>query len=107
LRKMTQLVALVPPIVAFLLLKPPSFGDEVLVQLSTSQWVAVLTALPAAVFYGIYYKAALAHPESAMALGLEEFYKLHPEAAPGAEPEPTKAAEKKTAGEESEAPPPE
>jgi phosphatidylglycerol:prolipoprotein diacylglycerol transferase len=85
MRKLTQAVAFVPPVVAYLLLRPPSFADQTLVQLSTSQWVAVLTAVPAAVAYGIYFKAAQAHPESAMALNLEEFYKLHPEAAPGDE----------------------
>jgi phosphatidylglycerol:prolipoprotein diacylglycerol transferase len=87
MRKLTQVVAFVPPVVAYLLLRPPSFADQTLVQLSTSQWVAVLTAVPAAVAYGIYFKAAQAHPESAMALNLEEFYKLHPEAAPGARDE--------------------
>jgi hypothetical protein len=65
------------------------------VQLSTSQWVAVLTAVPAAIAYGIYFKAAQAHPESAMALNLEEFYKLHPEAVPGAAPEKGEAQPEK------------
>jgi phosphatidylglycerol:prolipoprotein diacylglycerol transferase len=84
MRKMTQGVAFVPPVVAFLLLKPPSFADQTLVQLSTSQWVALLTAIPAAVTYGIFLKAAQAHPDSAMAVNLEEFYRLHSEAVPGA-----------------------
>ena len=84
MRKITQAVAFVPPVVAFLLLKPPSFGEETLVQLSTSQWVALVTAIPAAVTYGIFFKAAQAHPDSAMAVNLEEFYKLHPEALPAA-----------------------
>jgi hypothetical protein len=77
------------------------------VQLSTSQWVAFLTALPAAVTYGIYFKAAQAHPESALALNLEEFYKLHPEQAPGAAEEvPASAAEvKKETAKEEPAPP--
>src|SRR5882724_5820741 len=87
MRKLTQIVAFVPPVVAYLLLKPESFADQTLVQLSTSQWVALLTALPAAVTYAIYFKAAEAHPESAMAIDLDEFYRLHPEAAerPGGE----------------------
>jgi phosphatidylglycerol:prolipoprotein diacylglycerol transferase len=84
MRKMTQVVALVPPIVAFLLLKPASFADQTLMQLSTSQWVALLTAVPAAIAYAIYFKAAEAHPESALALNLEPFYAAHPEQAPGA-----------------------
>ncbi len=93
MRKLTQIVAFVPPVVAFLLLRPDSFADQTLVQLSTSQWVAILTAVPAAVTYAIYFKAAEAHPESAMAIDLEAFYKLHPEAVPGAEPEKTEAKE--------------
>jgi hypothetical protein len=80
MRKLTQIVALVPPVVAYLLLKPPSFADQTLVQLSTSQWVAILTAVPAAITYGVYFKAAEAHPESALAVNLDEFYRLHPEA---------------------------
>jgi phosphatidylglycerol:prolipoprotein diacylglycerol transferase len=84
MRKLTQIVAFVPAVVFYLVMRPPSFGDQTLVQLSTSQWVAILTAVPAAVAYAIYFKAAQAHPESAMALNLEEFYKLHPEALPGA-----------------------
>jgi phosphatidylglycerol:prolipoprotein diacylglycerol transferase len=103
MRKLTQIVAFVPAVFFYMVLKPPSFGDQTLVQLSTSQWVAILTAVPAAVTYGIYFKAAQAHPESALALNLDEFYKLHPEAAPGAqkeearpepEPEPEPPAKK-------------
>jgi phosphatidylglycerol:prolipoprotein diacylglycerol transferase len=80
MQKLTRAVALVPPVVAYLVLRPPSFADQALVQLSTSQWVALLTAVPAAVAYGIYFKAAEVHPESAMAVQLDEFYAAHPEA---------------------------
>jgi phosphatidylglycerol---prolipoprotein diacylglyceryl transferase len=80
MRKMTQVIAVVPAVVAFLLLRPASFAEANLLQLSTSQWVALLTAVPAAVAYGIYFKAAEAHPESALALNLDEFYRAHPEA---------------------------
>jgi phosphatidylglycerol---prolipoprotein diacylglyceryl transferase len=79
MRKMTQVVALVPAVVAFLLLRPASFAEQTLLQFSTSQWVALLTAVPAAMAYGVYFKAAEAHPESALALNLEEFYSAHPE----------------------------
>jgi phosphatidylglycerol:prolipoprotein diacylglycerol transferase len=85
MRKMTQVIALVPALVAFLLLRPASFADQTLLQFSTSQWVALLTAVPAAMAYGVYFKAAQAHPESALVLNLDEFYLAHPEAAPGAE----------------------
>ena len=85
MRKMTQVIALLPAVVAFLLLKPASFAEQTLMQLSTSQWVALLTAIPAAMAYGVYFKAAEAHPESALAIDLTEFYRTHPEAAPGVE----------------------
>ncbi|HMJ56157.1 MAG TPA: prolipoprotein diacylglyceryl transferase [Polyangiaceae bacterium] len=81
MRKMTQVIALVPALVAFLLLRPASFAEQTLLQLSTSQWVALLTAIPAAMAYGVYFKAAEAHPESALALNLDEFYRAHPDAA--------------------------
>ena len=92
MRKMTQVIALVPPLVAYLLLKPASFADQEPIQLSTSQWVALLTAVPAAIAYMVYFKAAEAHPDSALALNLDEFYALHPEQKPGAELEEGKAA---------------
>ena len=73
LRRLTQAVALVPAVIAFLVLRPESFAEATLIQLSTSQWVAVLTGLPAAVAFGIYWKAAEMHPETAMSLALEGF----------------------------------
>jgi phosphatidylglycerol:prolipoprotein diacylglycerol transferase len=79
MRKMTQVIALVPALVAFLLLRPASFADQTLVQFSTSQWVALLTAIPAAMAYGIYFKGAEAHPESALAIDLTEYRQAHPE----------------------------
>jgi phosphatidylglycerol:prolipoprotein diacylglycerol transferase len=87
MRKMTQVIALVPPVVAFLLLKPASFADQEPMQLSTSQWVAILTAVPAAIAYMVYFKAAEAHPESALAIDLNEFYAAHPEQKPGVDGE--------------------
>jgi phosphatidylglycerol:prolipoprotein diacylglycerol transferase len=86
MRKMTQVIALVPPVVAFMLLKPASFADQEPIQLSTSQWVAILTAVPAAIAYMVYFKAAEAHPESALAINLDDFYAAHPEQKPGAKP---------------------
>jgi phosphatidylglycerol:prolipoprotein diacylglycerol transferase len=73
LRRLTQVIALIPVVVAFLILRPESFAEPTLVKLSTSQWVAVLTALPAAVAFGIYWKAAQMHPDTAMSLGLEDY----------------------------------
>ncbi len=73
MRRMTQLVSLVPAIMAFLVLRPESFADQALIKLSTSQWVGLTTALAAAIAYAIYWKAAEMHPESAMSLGLEGY----------------------------------
>lgn len=70
MRRMTQAIAFVPAVVAYLVLKPASFAEQTTIQLSTSQWVAVLTGTAAAVAYAIFYKAAEAHPTSAMAVGL-------------------------------------
>ena len=98
MRKMTQVIAVVPAVVAFLLMRPASFAEQTLLQFSTSQWVALLTAVPAALAYGVYFKAAEAHPASALAVDLDEFYRAHPEAVQGAaaeeggEPEVAKKA---------------
>jgi phosphatidylglycerol---prolipoprotein diacylglyceryl transferase len=73
-RLVARVAAFVPAIALFLALRPPNFADQALVKLSTSQWVAVLTGSAAAVVYGIFYDAAKAHPQRAMALGLEAFY---------------------------------
>jgi phosphatidylglycerol---prolipoprotein diacylglyceryl transferase len=73
LRKLTQVISLVPAVIAFLVLRPESFIEAPLVQLSTSQWVAVLTGIPAAIAFGIFYSAAQMHPDTAMSLGLEDY----------------------------------
>ncbi len=70
LRVVTQAVAVLPAVGLYLALRPPSFGEAVLVRLSTSQWVAVLTGIAAAIAYGTFWDAARAHPERAMELGL-------------------------------------
>jgi phosphatidylglycerol:prolipoprotein diacylglycerol transferase len=97
MRKMTQVIALIPPVVAFLLLRPASFADATMLQFSTSQWVALLTAVPAAIAYGIYFKAAEAHPASALAIDLDEFYQTHPEVAAEAAKEEEPIAPRKAA----------
>lgn len=70
-RVVTQVLALLPAVLLYVSLKPPTFGDQVLVKLSTSQWVALITGVAAAIAYGTFWDAAKAHPERAMALGLE------------------------------------
>jgi phosphatidylglycerol:prolipoprotein diacylglycerol transferase len=64
-------LALVPPISAYLVLRPASFGDTVSVQLSTSQWLALITALICAYFYAKYWELARRSPKLAMATGFE------------------------------------
>jgi len=70
IQKVTQVLAFVPALALYFTLKPESFGTSVSIQLSTSQAVALTTGFAAALAFAAYYKAALAHPESAMALNL-------------------------------------
>ena len=69
-RRVTQVLAFVPAIVIYWLLKPESYGGSVTTELSTSQAVALSTGFAAAIAFNIFFKAALAHPEAAMDLGL-------------------------------------
>src|SRR5690606_34995918 len=58
LRTVTRLVAFVPAIGLFLALRPSSFAPATVIQLSTSQWVALTTGIAAAIAYAIFHKAA-------------------------------------------------
>ncbi|WP_437677450.1 prolipoprotein diacylglyceryl transferase [Sorangium sp. So ce131] len=69
-RKATQALAFVPAVVMYLILKPETFGASATLQYSTSQAVALATGLAASFAFAVYYKAALDHPEQAMALNL-------------------------------------
>jgi phosphatidylglycerol:prolipoprotein diacylglycerol transferase len=71
-QRISQVLAFVPPVVVYLLLKPETFASSSAMQLSTSQAVAISTGFAASVAFAIFQKAAIAHPESAMALGLPE-----------------------------------
>ncbi|WP_437571245.1 prolipoprotein diacylglyceryl transferase [Sorangium sp. So ce542] len=71
-RKVTQALAFVPAIALYLALKPETFGASTALQYSTSQAVALATGLAASIAFAIYYKAALDHPEQAMALNLPQ-----------------------------------
>jgi len=68
MRKLTQVLAFVPPAVLFLALRPESFGTSATIELSTSQAVALSTGVAAAFAFRVYHEAALAHPEAAMAI---------------------------------------
>jgi phosphatidylglycerol:prolipoprotein diacylglycerol transferase len=73
MRRLTQGLSFVPALVAFLAMRPGSFMTASIVQLSTSQWVGVLTAVAVSVAYMIYWKAAEAHPAEAMVINLKGF----------------------------------
>ncbi|HZO16358.1 MAG TPA: prolipoprotein diacylglyceryl transferase [Polyangiaceae bacterium] len=70
-RRVTQVAAFLPPIVAFFWLKPAAFATPVLMQLSSSQGIA-LASIAVCGFYFVYDKAAREHPEAAMDLNLPE-----------------------------------
>jgi phosphatidylglycerol---prolipoprotein diacylglyceryl transferase len=72
LRRITQALAVVPAIGVFIWLKPPSFGTATPIQLSTSQWIGLFTAMAVAFAWNVYARGAELSPEAAMSLGLEE-----------------------------------
>ncbi len=65
------ILSLAPPAVAYWMLKPPSFGETVTVQLSTSQWFALISALIVAACYASYWQKGIRNPRMAMALGID------------------------------------
>lgn len=71
-RRVTQVLSFAPAIVMYVLLKPETFASTVTLQYSTSQAVGISTGLAVSIAFAIYYKAALAHPETAMALSLPQ-----------------------------------
>ena len=73
MRRLTQVLSFVPAIVSYLAMRPATFVTANIIQLSTSQWVGVLTAVAVSVAFMIYWKAAEAHPAEAMALHLGAF----------------------------------
>jgi phosphatidylglycerol:prolipoprotein diacylglycerol transferase len=69
MRTLARVLSFVPPVVAYLALKPPSFGSSVSVMLSTSQWIALISALLVSYFYAQYWAFARRSPTLAMSLG--------------------------------------
>ncbi|MEO7111645.1 MAG: prolipoprotein diacylglyceryl transferase family protein, partial [Polyangiaceae bacterium] len=67
-RSIARALAFLPPIIAFFMLRPASFGNSVVVQLSTSQLIGVLSAVAVAFFYARYWQEARRNPAMAMAL---------------------------------------
>lgn len=72
----TQVASFIPAVLAFTTLKPSSFAYASYIQLSTSQWVGVLTAVACGVAFMVFWKAAQAHPAQAMVIPLDGFYRL-------------------------------
>jgi phosphatidylglycerol:prolipoprotein diacylglycerol transferase len=68
-RTVARVLSLLPPIVAYVILKPPSFAQTVPYQLSTSQLIGVLSGLVVAFFYARYWEDARKNPRLAMSLG--------------------------------------
>ncbi len=65
-RSVARVVAFVPPIVAYALLRPVKFGDTLTVQLSTSQLIGLGTGLLVALFYAKSWNEARRNPRAAM-----------------------------------------
>ena len=59
-------LALVPPLAAYITLKPPSFGNSVTIQLSTSQWIGLVTAVVVSYFYAQFWEEARKQPTTSM-----------------------------------------
>jgi phosphatidylglycerol:prolipoprotein diacylglycerol transferase len=67
-RVVVRALAFVPPVAAYLMLKPPSFGSSVTIQLSTSQWIGLTSALLVSYFYAKFWELARQQPVAAMGL---------------------------------------
>ena len=68
-RMVARVMAFVPPVVAYVMLRPKSFAGTVPIELSTSQWIGLLTALVASFFYAQFWQDARKRPALAMSLG--------------------------------------
>ncbi len=99
-RLAAQVASVVPAIVAYVALKPPSFGAAVSTQLSTSQWIGFLTAIAVSFFYAQFWEEARKQPRAAMSpetLGPGALEELAREAG-----EKSAASEEKSGEEESD-----
>jgi phosphatidylglycerol:prolipoprotein diacylglycerol transferase len=70
-RRAAQATSALPGVVGYLALRPEPFALADPVQLSVSQWIALLTGIAGAVTWGVLAKAAEANPEAAMRLELD------------------------------------
>jgi phosphatidylglycerol:prolipoprotein diacylglycerol transferase len=70
-RAIARGLALLPPVVAYLALRPPTFAESEPYQLSTSQIIGLLSALTVAFFYARFWEEARKSPLTALSLGDE------------------------------------
>ncbi|MDP9034000.1 MAG: prolipoprotein diacylglyceryl transferase [Myxococcota bacterium] len=70
-RTIARVLAFVPALVAYVELKPATFGETSPYQLSTSQLIGLLSALAVSYFYARYWEQARKIPRLAMSLGDE------------------------------------
>jgi phosphatidylglycerol:prolipoprotein diacylglycerol transferase len=70
-RTVSRVLAFVPPVVAYLALRPATFAQTVSYQLSTSQLIGLLSALTVSIFYARFWEQARKNPKLAMSLGDE------------------------------------
>jgi phosphatidylglycerol:prolipoprotein diacylglycerol transferase len=68
-RAIARLLAFLPPLVAYIALRPGTFAQTVPYQLSTSQLIGMGSALVVSFFYARYWEEARKNPRLAMSLG--------------------------------------
>jgi phosphatidylglycerol:prolipoprotein diacylglycerol transferase len=71
-RRGTQLGFAAAAVALFIVLRPRSYALPTAIQLSVAQWLALATAVSAAVGWGLLAKAAIANPAGAMEIHLPE-----------------------------------
>jgi phosphatidylglycerol:prolipoprotein diacylglycerol transferase len=76
IRNVARVLAFIPPIVAFVLLKPQSFAKQQAIQLSTSQWIGLVTAVICSYFYAKFWEVARKSPK--LAMGIESLGDIKP-----------------------------
>lgn len=67
-RSIARAASFVPAVVAFVALRPASFAKQSDIQLSTSQWIGLLTACAVSYFYAQFWEEARRNPKLAMSL---------------------------------------
>ena len=67
-RMVARVLAVVPPVVAYVMLAPAKFGEVTQAHPSTSQWIGLLSGLVCAYFYAQAWEVARKSPKAAMSL---------------------------------------